>query len=401
MVTNNSEHKASQVELPFGVSMCKGKFEYFDTSSTSQKYPASPSALPTTICKHELTYKNLCCQCGEDMTAEQSQVSSKIPSPTSRSKSPNISLDWMLGTCPADYHGLRATNSVLKNLYVNDYKSLIQQKKLRLVLDFDETLVHTVQYPLSPSKKNNEQEQILVFQDSMEIQYDESAAEQNELLAQAVGLHHPPQHHIKTPKKQKLPGIDVNDEAEYISFTLRDSLFKVYIRPQLREFLRQLTKCFDVYIYTHGTDRYARTVLQMLFPQEEGIQISGIFARQSGSSRSLKQLHKMLCKRATSIIVDDRVDVWCKSDEGNVIQISPFYGSSKDTELSFLATYLLQIHNFYYTQQEQQDSIVDVREVLHHFSQSDLQGILSLDLNYEQLDFSAINPQDLFSCVSV
>lgn len=186
--------------------------------------------------------------------------------------------------------------------------------------------------------------------------------------------------------------IDSSDEAEYVSFVMSNYQYKVYIRPHLREFLQTMSKFFDIYLYTHGTDKYARKVLDHLFPNHEDAHvIQGIFARQSSTApRSLKQLHKMLCKRGASIIVDDRIDVWCKDDMDNVLQVAPFLGSAKDDDLAFLLKHLKRIHSFFFAQQQHSSTPVDVRDVLKYLASDDAQLIMDSD-DDEEIDREIID----------
>ena len=88
--------------------------------------------LCTGCCKHVMTFKGLCCECGIDTTVEYT-------------KQNLINLDWALGFCPNEHRGLRASSvKAVQELFIQDNHSLIQGGKLRIVLDLDETLIHTI-----------------------------------------------------------------------------------------------------------------------------------------------------------------------------------------------------------------------------------------------------------------
>lgn len=315
-------------------------------------------------CKHEMTFRSLCMSCGAKITDKKSNSK----------KNKEINLDWMLGACSASFKGLRASShSAIRELYINDYKTLLATKKLRLVLDFDETLIHTIQTPLPPKLTCSFEHQMC--NDVMELEGNVVSEDDHYSF---VDLGKPQQ------------GLDISEEAEYVSFVMGRFHFKVYIRPGLRDFLRSMSAIFDIYLYTNGTDKYARTILAHLFAStDDSLLIKGIFARQSSSSpRSLKQLHKMLCKRAVSVIVDDRLDVWCNDDAKNVLQILPFLGSAKDTQLPSLGNYLRRIHSCFFTKQKQQEELVDVREVLSYFAQEEQEVSDSDEEEMEECDGS-------------
>lgn len=249
-----------------------------------------------------MTLHGLCVHCG-----------CEIPCST---QSPHVNLDFITP-------GLRANKDfVLSELVQMDYEQLMSQKKLRLVLDLDETLLH--------SEKVDQ-----LDDDFMDIEQ---------------------------------PDFWIED-GEY-HFYVGKTEFVVYFRPGVFQFLNEIIKNFEVYIYTNGTENYANKVLQILHHQMNQLQlrwgITGILARK-GNIIQLKNLDNMLCKRSCSIIVDDSPDVWCSEDGENILRVSPFYGNPNDDELFYLGAYLNMIHKKFFSVNNGKN--VDVRDILYAMSE--------------------------------
>jgi TFIIF-interacting CTD phosphatase-like protein len=281
---------------------------------------------------HDLTYRGLCASCGVDTEVVMNQLR-KHNNATQYSHADQLSLnlDWIVpGFC-----GLQANSShIVQQIFKQDYQSMLQNGKLRLVLDMDETLLHSVKTPIDGPQSLNS------------IPY---------------------------------------DSQSWFSFSLsQNSAFTVFLRPQLGEFLTRVSKHYEIYIYTNGTDGYAKTIyhhLQRIFPScnIQAIFTKSVHARTTGK----KQLHKMLCKRSMSLIVDDRPDVWCDNDSENIIPISPFKCNINDymnpnssiyldQELPLLGEYLVKLHERYIKALKLKNK-VDVRQVLKQFSREEME----------------------------
>jgi len=279
---------------------------------------------------HDLTYRGLCASCGVD-----TEALSNIKKPVSQFQTPtdklSLSLDWIVpGVC-----GLQAnTSQIVQQIFKQDYTSMLQNGKLRLVLDMDETLLHSIKTQIT----------------------------------------HP----------QILSSIPPDTFTRF-SFSLsQNSVFTVFLRPHLGQFLQRVSKHYEIYIYTNGTDRYAKTIyhyLQRIYPS---CNIQAIFTKAAHvRTTGKKQLHKMLCKRSMSLIVDDRPEVWCDNDSENIIPISPFTcqiddfvnphsSVYEDQELLSLGEYLVRLHGRYMKSLKYRNKI-DVRDVLKSFTREEME----------------------------
>ncbi|KAL0481895.1 RNA polymerase II subunit A C-terminal domain phosphatase [Acrasis kona] len=294
------------------------------------------SHLTPNYCAHDLTYRGLCTSCGQDIADICKRAPSKYESASTEQL--GISLDWIApGVC-----GLQANNrDIMLEIFKQDYKAMRRSGKLRLVLDMDETMLHSIKTPLNG---------------------------QNII---------PP-----------------NGHNRFSFCTSQSSAFTVFLRPHLFDFLQNVGKLYEIYIYTNGTDRYAKTIYQHLQALNPSCNIQAIFTKAvRGRTTAKKQLHKMLCKRSMSLIVDDKPEVWCEEDSSNIIPITPFrcqiddFVNSQsnvymDEELLSLQDYLIRLHGKY-IKMLKWNKQVDVRDVLKQYSTQCMDNVTDDDSDME------------------
>eukprot|EP00842_Homolaphlyctis_polyrhiza_P004137 jgi/Hompol1/4724/HPOL_001824-RA len=96
-------------------------------------------------------------------------------------------------------------------------------------------------------------------------------------------------------------------------FALPESPGQVYyikLRPGTREFLDEISMKYEMHIYTMGTRNYANFVAKILDPT--GLLFGNrILSRDDSGSFSFKSLQRLFpCDQSMVVIVDDRADVW-------------------------------------------------------------------------------------------
>ena len=156
-----------------------------------------------------------------------------------------------------------------------DFKLCISSniKQYFLVLDLDETLVHSVITSI-PSKVN----ELLTYP--------------NLLI-----------HYI------------INDT---------DHMF-IFYRPYLLSFLTEMNKYFNIYVFTNGTKIYAQSIITMINNIASEPCISKLYTRSN-----IYPYYKYISdidglSPLNSIIIDDCINIW-KNDSKNVINIKKFLG---------------------------------------------------------------------------
>lgn len=119
----------------------------------------------------------------------------------------------------------------------------------------------------------------------------------------------------------------------------REFTVYVLIRPGCREFLAEVSKIYEVVIYTASLSQYADPLMDIIDPQnlctarlfrEHCTQIDGVYAKDlSQLGRSLRDL----------ILIDNSPNSY-KLQQQNALPISSWYDDQEDYELSWLVPFL-------------------------------------------------------------
>jgi len=131
-------------------------------------------------------------------------------------------------------------------------------------------------------------------------------------------------------------------------------LYSIYCRPYLNEFFQEIVTAFRFGVWTSATEDYMECVVNNIIPKE--IKPEFIFGRQrctqvfdpdTGEMKWIKNLKKIKNKGYSLdrvIVVDDTVSK-LERNYGNLIEVSPWFGSEEDGELKKLSIYLNKISN--------------------------------------------------------
>ncbi|XP_074276856.1 RNA polymerase II C-terminal domain phosphatase-like 4 [Silene latifolia] len=195
-----------------------------------------------------------------------------------------------------------------------DSEAVLGQKKLNLILDLDNTLLHAKR-----TKK-------LTLEDKRRVRND------------SCELH------------------EVEDGSKLVK-----------LRPGVHEFLKKASDMFELSIYTMGTRDYAHTMADLLSLGSNQDGRSSMFwkkiiSREDCTHEGQKGLDIVLSDRRNVLIVDDRKDVWEESCRANVIKIAPycFFEDEKrkrevdneliamDDELKRVLSTLTLVHQMFY-----------------------------------------------------
>lgn len=131
--------------------------------------------------------------------------------------------------------------------------------------------------------------------------------------------------------------------------------FFVYLRPFFFQFLKSVSGCFSLALWSAGSDKYVQNIFEKVFPQE--ICFDFIWARSRCDfegyseeflsendlySKNLNVLKRFGYDMERVLILDDSPSI-CLKNKKNSIHIQPFLGSDADKELFYLNKYLLKI----------------------------------------------------------
>lgn len=205
-------------------------------------------------CAHEAQFAGLCLECGKAMEWVDYNVAKK---PSERANVNMLHDNVLLKVAPSA--ALKAENE--------SKRRLVNAKKLSLVVDLDQTVIHATLDPTvaewqsDPTNPNYEAVQDVV-------------------------------------------SFDLKDDVG------RDQRYYMKLRPGLQHFLEEMSKLFELHIYTMGTRAYAVAVAKFIDPDKNFFG-ERILSRDESGSMHVKSLRRLFPNdQKMVVIIDDRSDVW-------------------------------------------------------------------------------------------
>ncbi|KHJ33856.1 putative fcp1-like phosphatase [Erysiphe necator] len=236
-------------------------------------------------CLHAVQYFGLCCFCGKDMTlvtwasANDDTVYAKI----------NMIHNQTSLTISED-----EASKAEKELQIR----LLKNRKLSLVVDLDQTIIHACIEPTIGEWQND----------------------------------------------PTCPNYEAVKEVR--SFQLNDDWprgvtsgcwYYIKMRPGLKKFLNKISEMYELHVYTMGTRAYAMNIAKIVDPEKKLFGDRIISRDENGSitTKSLSRLFPVSTKMV--VIIDDRADVWPKN-RPNLVKVVPydFFLGIGDINSSFL-----------------------------------------------------------------
>ncbi|GAA5883837.1 hypothetical protein JCM16303_007405 [Sporobolomyces ruberrimus] len=269
-------------------------------------------------CTHDVQWDGMCAVCGKDLTA----VDYTGFSDTARA---TISMVHDVG-------GLTVSLSEAHRLESATTQRLLSQKKLSLIVDLDQTIVHATVDPTvgewlkDPTNPNfGALEGVGKFK-----------------LGDEVGVRRT----RKVVNKKKASGTDGSGEEviagdEEVEEVVEEEeevgcWYYIKMRPGLASFLSRISQVYEMHVYTMGTRAYAIEVCKVIDPT--GALFGGrILSRDESGSMTRKSLQRLFpCDTNMVVIIDDRADVWDGSP--NLVKVIPyeFFVGIGDINAAFL-----------------------------------------------------------------
>jgi len=126
----------------------------------------------------------------------------------------------------------------------------------------------------------------------------------------------------------------------------------VYKRPNLIEFLTEMSEHFKLAVWSSADDKYVNDVVNLIKPTE--IDFEFVWARSRCTlkrdyeldkyvrEKRLKKVKKQGFRLEKSLIVDDSPEK-TRDNFGNAIYVNPYEGDTKDCELNLLSEFLISM----------------------------------------------------------
>jgi len=234
------------------------------------------------VCRHEVQFGGLCAECGKDMK-EVKNYNSTVKG-TDRATFNTIHDRQGMQTVMISKGETERADEEAK-------RRLLESRKLTLVVDLDQTVIQccveeTVgEWKNDPSNPNHEA--------------------------------------LKDVASFRLPR---DDKTYYIK-----------PRPGLREFLAEVSKLYEMHVYTMASRDYAQLVTNFIDP-ERTIFGPRVLSRDENGAEGMKKALKRLFPVDTSmvVIIDDRGDVWQWSPNLIKVNAYDFFVGVGDINSSFL-----------------------------------------------------------------
>jgi len=233
-------------------------------------------------CKHAVQYGGMCADCGRDMTTVEYNTTIRD---TSRATVNTV-------------HGhtnLLVSQEEASRSDEEAKRRLLSSRKLSLVVDLDQTIIHATVDPTVAEWQNDPSNP----------------------------------NHGAVKDVQKFQLLDDSPGA-------RGCWYYIKLRPGLKEFLDTISKCYELHIYTMGTRAYAQHIARIVDPDRK-IFADRILSRDESGSMTVKSLKRLFpVDTKMVVIIDDRGDVWQWSQ--NLVKVTPydFFVGIGDINSSFL-----------------------------------------------------------------
>ncbi|KDE07912.1 hypothetical protein MVLG_01822 [Microbotryum lychnidis-dioicae p1A1 Lamole] len=221
-------------------------------------------------CTHDVQLHGLCALCGRDLTGTDYTGFSE----TSRAKIAMVH----------DVGGLTVSLEEASRLEAATTSRLLSAKKLSLIVDLDQTIVHATVDPTV-----------------------------GEWLADSDNPNHEALDGVKSFRLGMTSGDQSVDDG---------CIYYVKKRPGLDQFLADLAEIYEMHVYTMGTRAYAIEVCNVIDP--DGRLFGGrILSRDESGSLTRKSLQRLFpCDDHMVVIIDDRADVW--DGVPNLVKVIPY-----------------------------------------------------------------------------
>lgn len=207
--------------------------------------------------------------------------------------------------------GVKVSTAEAQRLDDESRARLLEQRKLALIVDLDQTIIHATVEPTVGDwmrDRDNPNFEALKNVGTFRLGTDGKA-----ILGHDSGGDDKAEGRGRQAGGAEQSGDDSKEEGCW---------YYVKPRPGLQDFLRTLSQSYEMHVYTMGTRSYAECVCRLVDP--DGTLFGArILSRDENGSMLQKSLKKLFPLDTTMVvIIDDRADVWKWSP--NLVKVVPF-----------------------------------------------------------------------------
>ncbi|KAJ4987763.1 fcp1-like phosphatase [Stagonosporopsis vannaccii] len=234
-------------------------------------------------CTHEIQFGGLCAECGQDMT--------KIDHLTQLRNTDRATVNMT-----HDNVALLVSHNEALRGEEETKKRLLDAKKLTLIVDLDQTVIHTTcertiaEWKADPENPNHDA--------------------------------------VKDVEGFQLADDNVANVAA--------NWYYVKKRPGLQDFFDRVSTKYEMHVYTMATRAYAQAVCKIIDPERKYFG-DRILSRDENYTDKLKSLQRLFYHNTSMVvIIDDRADVWQYSPHLVRVPVFNFFPGAGDINASFL-----------------------------------------------------------------
>jgi TFIIF-interacting CTD phosphatase-like protein len=120
------------------------------------------------------------------------------------------------------------------------------------------------------------------------------------------------------------------------------------LRPGLPEFLRDVSVCYEICVYTLGMKEYANAIVDIVDPDRT--MISRIISREDSTREDQKDMDVVYATDNITLIMDDMPKMWPMYPR-NLVPMIPFHYSSNTSSiyLKEISSFLNMVHTSYFS----------------------------------------------------
>ncbi|KAG7452156.1 uncharacterized protein BT62DRAFT_926376 [Guyanagaster necrorhizus] len=275
---------------------------------TAMRAKDKPVVVIQEPCKHGMQLGGLCVLCGKDMTNSDyigfSDTSRASIQMTHSANGPTVSLEEA------------------QRIERETAERLIKSRKLSLIVDLDQTIVHATVDPTVGEwiAEGEAWEEKHKQKNGNDVQMGEESSDTDEEEC------NPNWEALKDVKKFKLGpesfGMPYEAKGKGKSIEQDGCMYYIKPRPGWQAFLLEVAAKYEMHVYTMGTRAYAEQVCAAIDP--DGKLFGGrLLSRDESGSLTQKSLQRLFpCDTSMVVIIDDRGDVWEWSP--NLIKVVPY-----------------------------------------------------------------------------